>query len=141
MSIENLMTTELVTVEMDDSLERVKTLFDTHGFHHLLVVEEGRLFGVVSDRDLLKAMSPKVGSRAMSERDEQTLKTRVHRVMTRQPITLPPHASVRDAMEIFVTERVSCIPVVDDGKHPVGIVSWRDILRVMLEKIREVETA
>jgi acetoin utilization protein AcuB len=56
MRIEEIMTKKAVTVRMDDSLSHVKDLFETHHFHHLLVVEQHKLVGIVSDRDLLKAI-------------------------------------------------------------------------------------
>ena len=54
MRIKDIMSTKVVTVEFDDTLASVKEIFDTLKFHHLLVVEKNELFGVVSDRDLLK---------------------------------------------------------------------------------------
>ncbi len=59
----DIMTARVVTVEMDDRLEVVKEIFDTMRFHHLLVVDEHKkLSGVVSDRDLLRALSPYVAA-------------------------------------------------------------------------------
>jgi acetoin utilization protein AcuB len=131
MRICDLMTKNLVSVKMDDKLSTVKELFDRLKFHHLLVVESGKLVGVVSDRDLLKALSPKLGTVSESETDTATLNKRVHQVMTRSPISLHPEASVQDAVEIFNTHRISCIPIVNIDRQPVGIVSWRDVLRAL----------
>lgn len=131
MSVQQIMSRRVVTVELDDSLALVKSVFDSAGFHHLLVIEDGQLFGVVSDRDLLRALSPYIGSTVETPRDLATLNKRVHQIMTRKPITLRPEASVGDAIELFLAHPISCIPVVDEGLRPVGIVSWRDVLRTM----------
>jgi len=53
------------------------------------IVEEGRLHGVVSDRDLLRAISPFIGSVVETNRDLGTLNKRVHQIATRKPVTLP----------------------------------------------------
>ncbi len=129
MNISTIMSTKLVTVEMDDSLNTVKAIFDNTRFHHLLVMENAKLFGVVSDRDLLKAISPNIGMRAETSRDSATLNKKVHQVMTRTPITLGPEATILDSIDIFNRHTVSCIPIVDADNKPVGIVSWRDILK------------
>ncbi|MGB6308647.1 MAG: CBS domain-containing protein [Steroidobacteraceae bacterium] len=130
MDLGSIMTARVVTVEMDDRLEVVKEIFDTKSFHHLLVVdEEGKLSGVVSDRDLLRAISPYVGSAAETERDLATLNKRVHQIMSRRPITLRPHSTVAEAVGLLLAHRISCVPIVDDASKPVGIVSWRDLLR------------
>jgi acetoin utilization protein AcuB len=130
LSLAGVMTARLVTVEIDDSLEVVKQIFDSVKFHHLLVVDSGKkLCGVISDRDLLRALSPYIGTVSENARDTATLKKRVHQIMTRQPVTLPPEATVADAVKVFLEHRVSCIPVVGAGFKAVGIVSWRDVLK------------
>lgn len=125
------MTDRVVTVEMDDPLSIAKEIFDNCQFHHLLVVNHELLVGVLSDRDLLRAISPYLGTVSENRRDIQTLSQRVHKVMTRKPVTLDMTASVADAIDVFNTERISCIPIVDEGGKPIGILSWRDILKVL----------
>lgn len=131
MRIQNIMTTPVVTVEMDDMLYTVKDIFDHLHFHHLPVVENDCLQGMLSDRDLLKALSPSLGTLAETEKDLRTLKRRVHHIMTRDPVFLSPEDSVERAIKIFNAHTFSCIPVVDRDLHPVGMVSWRDIFKLL----------
>jgi len=131
MNVETIMSKKIVSVAMDDSLRKVKSMFDNQRFHHLLVVESDRLFGVVSDRDFLKALSPNIGTATETNRDAATLNKKVHQIMTRNPVTLGPGADIRDAIDVFNNYNISCIPVVDDEHKPVGIISWRDILRTL----------
>lgn len=142
MNVEKIMSKRIVTVEMDDSLKTVKEIFDNVHFHHLLVVESGKLFGVISDRDLLKALSPNIGTIIETAKDTITLNKRVHQIMTSKPVTLTPNAGVYDAIEIFNNHKISCIPVVDDKNKPVGIISWRDILKaVKLKRSKHPDNA
>lgn len=134
MTIEKIMSKTIVSVEMDDSLAVVKEIFENVHFHHLLVVESGKLVGVISDRDLLKAISPNIGTAAELSRDLVTLNRRVHQILTRKPITLTPESGIYDAIAIFNRHNISCIPVVNKDNTPVGIVSWRDILKVINKK-------
>jgi acetoin utilization protein AcuB len=134
MNVEKIMSKRIVTVEMNDSLKVVKKIFDNVRFHHLLVVELGKLFGVISDRDLLKALIPERGNPwAIVETTwgDIGLNKRVHQIMTKKPVTLTPNAGIYDALEIFNNHNISCIPVVDDENKPVGIISWRDILKAI----------
>ena len=123
MSVRQIMSKRIVTVELDDKLATVKEIFDNLKFHHLLVVESHKLVGVLSDRDLLKALSPNLGKMTETVNDAATLNKRVHQIMTRNPITLHPDASTIDAVNIFKTHKISCIPIVDNEFRPVGIVS------------------
>jgi acetoin utilization protein AcuB len=133
MDVGGIMTARVVSVEMDDRLDVVKKIFDELKFHHLLVVDErGVLKGVVSDRDLLKALSPYVGSAAENARDLATLNKRVHQIMSRNLITLRPQAPILEAVKLFLEQRISCIPIVNAALKPVGILSWRDVLKTLL---------
>src|SRR5580704_5465001 len=135
MAMSDIMTARVVTVEMDDRLEVVKEIFDTMSFHHLLVVDEHKkLSGVVSDRDLLRALSPYVGSAAETARDVATLNKRVHQIMSRNPLTLHPEAQIEDCVQLFLGQRISCIPIVNRDFKPVGVVSWRDVLKLLRDR-------
>jgi acetoin utilization protein AcuB len=131
MKVADIMTTRIVTIGLDDKLSTVKEIFESVKFHHLLVVEEGRLHGVVSDRDLLRAISPFIGSVVETNRDLGTLNKRVHQIATRKPVTLPRDADVSAAIRLFLDSRISCIPIVDEMSRPVGIVSWRDVMKAL----------
>jgi acetoin utilization protein AcuB len=105
------------------------------GFHHLLVVGDDKtLRGVLSDRDLLRALSPHLGTLAETARDSASLNKRVHQIMSHSPITLTSQATVADAIGLFLEHSVSCIPVVNEAFRPVGIVSWRDVLRAFVAR-------
>jgi acetoin utilization protein AcuB len=132
MKISDIMTTTVITVELDDKLSLIKEIFDNSKFRHLLVVEEGKLFGVVSDRDLLRAISPNLGTMVVTYRDLATLNKRVHQIMSRKPITLKADSTISDAAVLFNKHKISCIPIVDNDFRPVGIVSWRDLIKTLL---------
>ena len=134
MTVDNIMSKKVVTVEMDDSLRVIKEIFDNTRFHHLLVIEDKKLVGVISDRDLLKAISPHIGTMTETGRDTATLKKKAHQILTREPITLYPTANILDAVKIFNTHNISCIPIINSLKEPVGIVTWRDILKALEQK-------
>jgi acetoin utilization protein AcuB len=129
MHIEEIMTRNLVVVKMDDSLAHVKNLFELKGFHHLVVVEDNKIIGVISDRDLFKAISPNIGSPSETHKDIATLNKRAHQIMSRDPITIEAEKGMFHAIQLFNRNKISCLPVVNKQGKPVGMLSWRDILR------------
>jgi len=131
MKVSKLMSENIVTVEMEDRLSKVKDIFNKTNFHHLLVVDSGRLIGVISDRDLLKSLSPKIDSIAATTMDLACLNKKVHQIMTRKPISINSDASVKDAIDVFNTNKISCIPIISNEGNPVGILSWRDIMKAL----------
>lgn len=131
LTVAKLMSTNPVCVSPDDTLAVVKSIFDKVKFHHILVVEQGALVGVISDRDLFKGLSPHIGTAAETSRDLATLNKKVHRLMHRKPLSLTAQHSVMDAVALFNQQGVSCIPVVNARSAPIGILSWRDIMRTL----------
>lgn len=131
----DVMTSPPITVGMDATLLTVGQTFETHGFHHLLVVEGRELVGVVSDRDLLKALSPYLGTLSEAERDRATERRPVHQVMSHRPVTTHPGATLGEVAALFAEHGVSCVPVVDAQRHPLGVISWRDLMRIFMPEL------
>ncbi len=132
MKVDEIMSLDPVTVGMDDDLHRVKSLFELHRFHHLLVLLGERLVGVISDRDLLRASSPFLGRASERPQDVATLNRRVHQIMARNLVVVGPDTPVEDAARLMLGKRVSCLPVVTEEGKVLGIVTWRDQLRSLL---------
>lgn len=129
MSIASIMTRKVVTVEMDDTLLTISMIFKNVKFHHLLVIEDRKLVGVISDRDFLKAVSPFLGKVIETTRDLDTLKKRAHQIMSRNPITVSPETSIETAASLLLEKNISCLPVTSPQNGIEGIVTWKDILK------------
>lgn len=132
-SVADIMTRHVVRVNADDPLSVVRHKLHQGGFHHLPVMERGDLIGIISDRDVLAALSPFLDSPSERERDVRTLQRRAHQVMTPQPFTILPTATVEAAGEMLLALDVSALPVIDGEGHLIGIVTWHDILDHFVE--------
>lgn len=132
------MTRDIVVITTNDTLLKASTLFAHAHFHHLVVVERGRVCGVLSDRDLFKASSPFLGTKSERDVDIEILNHKVNRIMSHPPIVLTEDAAVMDAIAMFEAHPISCIPIIDSERRPVGIVSWRDIFHAILQR-KEVD--
>lgn len=135
MSIAKIMSTRVVSVHMDDSLQSLRELFSATGFHHLVVVHDNKLQGIISDRDLMKSISPFVDTVSERTLDRATLDKKAHQIMTREVISLNPTDSVFSAIELFNSHKISCIPIIDENRHPKGMLSWRDVMKFMQSRV------
>jgi acetoin utilization protein AcuB len=133
MTIETIMSQKIVTVEMDETLERVRKIFEQHRFHHLLVVSGRRLMGVISDRDLLKAISPFVNTMSETTRDLATLQKRAHQIMSRKPISVLKDVTIQGAAETLLANNISCLPVTNEDGDVEGILTWKDLLGALVK--------
>ena len=132
MTVAEIMSAQPITVGMDATLREIDELFRCHRFHHVMVTNGKRLCGVISDRDLLHHVSPFARTAAEQKRDEATLELHAHQVMTRRMITTSPSADVLETGRTMFEKGISCLPVVQDGDHLVGVVTWKDVLRGLI---------
>lgn len=128
MKVSEIMSTPALSVLLDDSLGDVDEIFEREKIRHLLVVEGGELFGVLSDRDLLRAISPYVHTHIYTTRDLASLNQRVHQIVKRKPVSLNPDSTIDEAISLFKKLHIGCIPIVDAANVPVGIITSYDII-------------
>ncbi|HDY67019.1 MAG TPA: CBS domain-containing protein [Candidatus Scalindua sp.] len=133
MKISSIMTRRVVTVEMDDSLQIISEIFENVKFHHILVVENQKLVGVISDRDFIKALSPFLDTPTEEHRDITTLDKKAHQIMNRTPITVDAETSIEEASNLLLENNISCLPVISPQGSIEGIVTWKDILMFYLK--------
>lgn len=136
MIVADIMTVNPVTVNMDTELSLIKEIFDHVYFHHLLVENESdkTFVGVISDRDLLSALSPYIHTAAETWRDKETLTKRAHQIMSRQMDTVTPTIDCNIAVRKMLDADISCLPVVGDDNVILGIVTWKDFLKYYLKQ-------
>ncbi len=140
--VENIMSSPVQAISMDDSVEQIRDIFERSQYHHLVVKgDDGECAGVISDRDLLKNISPFLGKMGERTSDLNCLKRRAHQIMTRQLVAVRKNTSLRAAARVMLDHKISCLPVVDARKHCIGIVTVRDIVRWAVNELeRDADT-
>jgi len=108
------MSREVKSVGATTTVGQAKSLMKMNRIRHLLVLDQGDVIGVVSDRDL--------GGRPGSG-DERPLGV----VMTENVVTAAPETTVRQAANLLRGRTIGCLPIVD-GRKAVGIVTTTDLL-------------
>lgn len=118
------MTTSLVSIRWDRPVAEAQVLMEENRIRHLPVVDaEGQLTGILSDRDVNRAMSP----RRPVFLEGQT----VSHFMSWPAMTVDEEAPLADLAEGMVDEKVSAFLVTRGGREVVGIVTSEDLLRLL----------
>lgn len=121
------MSRDVVTVVPDAAFIEIRSRLHEGGFHHLLVVENSTLLGVISDRDVLQAISPFLDTYGEEHRDVQTLSQPARDIMRTDPITVHPGTGIEEAAHLLLDHDISSLPVVEEAEL-LGIVTTKDLL-------------
>jgi CBS domain-containing protein len=137
-TVEQFMSTDLFTVRPDDLVDLAASVMDWRHVRHVPVEDDqGRLVGLITHRALLHLLSN--GRHAQTERP-----LTVRDVMKTDPLTVSSSTPTLEAMEMMQSNRIGCLPVVDDGRL-VGILTSYDFLagaaRIFREHLKPVSRA
>lgn len=131
--ISSIMTTDLVTVAPQDKLVEVKKAFDNFRIHHLLVVDEEKLVGIISKTDLLHFLDFIDKDSNEPYLTELRLKNyRAEEIMVREPFTVSENDSIKGVLEVFRENLFHALPITKAGKL-TGIVTTHDVIKALLE--------
>jgi acetoin utilization protein AcuB len=142
--IQEVMTKDVICLELQDDIAKAIKVLQTEQFRHVPIVDvNGKLAGLVSDRDILRNL-PFAGKRPPTppkifrehlfavdpwgKRHLQPLES----IMVRRILHITPGTRICDAAEILCKEKISCLPVVDEGGKLRGIITVTDLMRALL---------
>lgn len=135
--LDSLMTTDVVTIGPDDSLDTARQIMHQRKFRHLPVVESGGLLvGLVTLTDVLAATDSFLRDDDSKLHPEQIP---VRDVMVTDVVTVDEHAGVRQAALFLEKHRIGCLPVVTDGELR-GIITDTDFVGVAINLLEQIET-
>jgi len=137
MLVRDIMTTDLTTLREDETMLDANLIFARAGIHHLPIMNDTHLVGLVTDKDL-KHYSPSILSGLPVEEYNRLMdSTPLSKIMTRTLLTIEPGKTVREAAQILADRRIGCLPVVE-GSELKGIITTRDLVKVLLHLLKEL---
>lgn len=132
--VRDLMTEKVFTLKPKDDLAALYDLMDSRHVRHVPIVDsDGELVGLVTDRDLSRSALGAVEELPLSVERDILRRRRIRDIMATEPDTIEPDATLREAAEILLENKVGCLPVVE-GLHLVGIITEADFVRDFLER-------
>ncbi|MGD9240115.1 MAG: CBS and ACT domain-containing protein [Desulfobacterales bacterium] len=132
MLVMNWMSQPAITIDADDFAEDAVRLAKKHEIHMLPVMQKGQLVGIVTDRDINKASSSDVPSENKEEDRNLLSGIQVKKIMTRDPVTVPYDYTLEETVEKFLVHNISGLPVVNQQRKVVGVITKSDIFQLIL---------
>ncbi|MCP3137713.1 CBS domain-containing protein [Pyxidicoccus xibeiensis] len=127
-----LMSRELVTLKETQNLSKAEELLRLHRIRHLPVLRQGKLVGLVTHRDLLRAS-------AMHATDPASQPLWAADIMTRDVETVGPETPLKEAVGLMLKHKYGCLPVVDPSGVLLGILTEADLVRYAHHLIGELD--
>lgn len=132
MLVGNWMTKDVISVDVNDSMQDAARLIRKHKIKRLPVMENGKLVGIVTDRDLKRASASDVTTLEIHELLFLISEIKISDIMTKDPITIPLDYTIDEAAQILLEHKLSGAPVVDDEGQVAGVITQTDIFRVLV---------
>jgi CBS domain-containing protein len=126
--VRDLMQQDVATLEASDHLDLADDVMRLGRIRHMPVVEDDKLVGILSQRDLFRAGISSVLRFRVSAEREWLARIVVREMMASPVLSIGPDRSIREAVALMLDKRVGCLPVVE-GDALVGLLSESDLLR------------
>ncbi len=133
MFVATRMTKHPVTISSDAKIGEADRLMKKHKFHRMIVVDNGKLVGYFSDRDIMRVSPSPATSLSKFEIRELLDKLTVRDIMQTKVITVNEDATIEEAALIMYENKVGGLPVVSEVGAVVGIITATDILKTFIE--------
>lgn len=130
-SVGKIMTTKVIALHPEDTMDKVKNIFERNTIHHIPIVDHGRVVGIISKTDYLKLLHGFTLFKTTKSESYNAAILRsllVREVMTKQVAKLNPDDSLETAVGFFRENLFHALPVVNDEGELVGIVTTYDLL-------------
>jgi acetoin utilization protein AcuB len=132
MLVKTWMSTNVITVNQDNSMEDAMDLLKEHKIKMLPVIEKNKLVGIVTDRDLKRASPSDATSLEIYELLYIISKIKVKEIMSKPPITIPDDYTAEEAAAVLLKNTISGAPIVDYHGQIMGVITQNDIFRMLI---------
>jgi CBS domain-containing protein len=137
--VRDWMTKKVITVDVQTTLPDAHKLMRTNSIRRLPVMERGKLVGIVTRSDIREASPSDATTLSIWEMNYLLSKLKVEQIMTRDPITISPESTIKEAAHLMYQHKIGGLPVMDAAGHLVGIVTESDIFRTLIAWFDELE--
>jgi acetoin utilization protein AcuB len=138
LKVVDVMTKNPLSMTPGETIGQADEVMAENRIRQLPVVSGSALLGIITDRDIRSFLD----SASIFDPDARAkaLATEIKEVMTTNPLTLSPDDDLQEAVELLIEEKIGGIPVMDEAEGLIGIVTYVDVLRCFLDRLREEQS-
>jgi CBS domain-containing protein len=117
-----------VTLKPDDTLDLASDIISLGRFRHVPVVDNGKLIGIISERDLMGAAAVRIFGLKQKSKSALLKSVLIKDIMKKRVVTVEPDTPIKDAAHLMADKKIGCVPVLSEGAL-VGLVTTTGVLR------------
>jgi CBS domain-containing membrane protein len=126
--VREIMMSSPVTLKPDDTLDLANDIISLGRIRHIPVVEDGKLIGIISERDLIGAAASRIFGLKQKSKSALLKSVPIKDIMRKHVVTMAPDTPIKDAAHLMADKKIGCVPVLSEGAL-VGLVTTTDVLR------------
>lgn len=132
MLVQDWMSTHVISIDVNAAMQEAVNLTVDHRINMLPVMEQGKLVGVVTDRDLRRAAPSDTALLDIRAILYHLSRVEIRSIMTPNPVTVPPDFTLEETAEILLKRKISGCPVVDEHGEVIGIITEADLFKAII---------
>ena len=132
MKVRDWMTENVIVLNEHDNVIKAMQIFKEHKIRRIPVVKNGKLVGIVTDRDIKSSTPPEVFSTDIYETYYLISNLKIRDIMAPNPVTVKPEDEIEKAAILMLEHKISGLPVVDESEKVVGIITQTDIFKAFV---------
>ena len=132
MLVKDWMSRPVITIAPDDSMRKARTLMNSNSIGALPVIRKDKLVGLLTERDLARAEASDASSLDAHEMIYLLEKVTVDKLMQTSPVTVEFDATLSEAANLFLENKIQSLPVMANGEQLMGVLTRSDLGRAFL---------
>ena len=129
-TVKEIMMGSPVTLAPNDTLDLANDVISLGRIRHIPIVENGKLVGLISERDLIGAAANRIFGLKQESRSALLKNELIKDIMQKRVITVTPDTPIKDAAMLMANKKIGCVPVLSDGTL-VGLVTTTNVLHYL----------
>jgi acetoin utilization protein AcuB len=128
MTISEIMNTKIISLHPKDDISRAKEVFAKYDIHHIPVLSDNKVIGIISNGDYLAFVKNQEIGRYHYPNNVYDYKVYIEDIMTKNPWTVTPDTKLKHALNLMIEHRINCI-LITENNELIGIVTGKDIYK------------
>jgi acetoin utilization protein AcuB len=133
MDVEHIMTKDVITVTPDTRVTDAVDIMEKNHFHRLPVIKENKYIGIVTEEEIAENSPSSATSLSIYEMNYLFDKMTVGEIMREHNVTVTPDTLLETAATLMKEQNVTVLPILDNAQHIVGIVTYKDIFKALID--------